>query len=499
MLHRRAFLLLASSVMATSYATSQAPAWAAGVKKTGVDEFSDLDAVGLAALVKKGEVSPLELVDLVIRRIDALNPILNAIVYKNYDRAREQAKLKPGQGAFAGVPYLYKNLGRHTGLPATSSSRAFADVIAPAQGLRDDKLDAMGGIIVGLTNAPEFGLLATTEPLLFGPTHNPWNLSYSPGGSSGGSAAAVAAGIVPMATADDGGGSIRMPAANCGVLGLKSTRAREIDGDDDFLVVHGCVSRSVRDTATFLAEIEDPQPVGMKPVGFISGPSKKRLKIAFSTRDQRGQEPHPEVAKATRHTAKLLQDLGHTVEEAWFETDGDALYEHFLTLWSLGAAQVVSFVHSKIGKTPDETHFEPWLLGLAQMFHEKRRYDAIERAYKYFRVLHQQMRRFFQNYDAYLTPVLSTPPVLTGEQAPTVAFETLMDRVTRYVTYTPLANVTGVPAMSVPLYWTEQNLPVGSQLMADIGQERVLLELAYELEHAQPWAKRWPSTSIKSV
>lgn len=458
-------------------------------------ELDDHDATGLGQLVRKGEVTPLELVERAIRRINALNPQLNAVVSSSFDLARSRAHEPVRQRVFEGVPYVIKDTQEFAGLPCTKSSRALAQRV-PTQSLPFiDAVEATGAIPLGMSNAPEYALAATTEPLFYGPSRNPWNVGRSSGGSSGGSAVAVASGMTPIATASDGGGSIRIPASNCGLFGFKNSRALDVGSDDELLAVRGCLSRSVRDAAAFLVATQVAQPVDMARVALVKGPDKRRLRIAFSTRNTFGEEPHPEVAKATRATAALLSRLGHHVTEEWLPSDGAQLAHHFMTFWGLDATTRRDFARKVLGREPEDSLFEPWTLGLMRLFKEQRDYASVELGYEFFRVHQQNLRRFLQKYDAYVTPVLASPPIPLGEQAPDVEFETLKQRVVQYVSYTPPANIAGLPSMSVPLYWTPDNLPIGTLFTSGFGKDAQLLALAYELELAQPWKNRWPQES----
>lgn len=449
------------------------------------DSFSGLDAMAQAALVKKKEVTPLELVDAAISRIQSVNPKVNAVVYEAFDMARAAAKGKLPESPLSGVPYLIKDLDDVKGMRHTSGSRLFAQAMSektspvPASAIR------AGMVVLGKTNTPEFGLLATTESLLLGPCHNPWDLGHSTGGSSGGAAAAVASGMVPVAHASDGGGSIRIPASSCGVFGMKPSRGRmniglEMPGD---IAVENCVSRTVRDSAMIFSLSEDTKP--LKPVGFVSGPSKKRLKIAFNTMNYYGKEPHADVKAAVEATAKLCAGLGHEIVEVKNPISGEEFIEAFLTVWASGPANLVALAKSR-GLKPEDV-LEPWTIGLAEYYAKKPK-DAPQASLAKFAEAEKKVDAFIANYDVWLTPVLNSPPPKLGEQAPTVPFDTLYARTIEYVTYTPIHNVAGTPAMSVPLGMSKDGLPIGSQFAAAKGGEGVLFALAYELEAAQPWA-----------
>lgn len=498
-MNRRSFMAFSASLLAALNSQGVKAYTAEKIGNTrmsGMDELARMDALGQASLVKSKEVSPYELVSAAIDRIEKLDGVLNSVVYRNFERALEAAKSYKGTGVFSGVPYVIKGYIEYEGLPATKSSRFFSQAVAHTQSPYVDALDNSGAIVVGLSNMPELAMLPSTEPLLYGATKNPWDLTRSTAGSSGGTAAAVAAGLVPIGAASDGGGSIRMPASHCGLFGLKLSRGREIGNGADFIVSMGCLSRTVRDTAAYLAVTENRSPIGMQPVGMITGASKKRLKIAYTTRNHYGAPPSTDVAKATLSAARLLDELGHQVVEERFEVDGEEFMHHFMIFWSLGAAYAVDSIQSIIKTKPDDSMLEPWTLGLAEYHHKNANFLSVESAYRYFRVLRTKFELFLQKYDIYLTPVLMTAPPRLGEMAPTVDFNKLLTRVTSYVSYTPMSNAAGNPSMSVPLYWSAEDLPIGSLITAGYGKEALLLSLAYELEQARPWNNRWAPNSI---
>lgn len=483
-MNRRAFLGSAATVAFAGFKPALAK-----------DQFAGLDALAQAELVRKKEVTSLELIDAAIARIEAVNPKLNAVVTKMYEAARVRAKAKLPDSPLSGVPYLIKDLNDIAGVRTTQGSRFEATHIATSNSLMPQKALEAGMVFIGKTNTPEYGLLATTESLLLGPAHNPWQLDHSTGGSSGGAACAVAAGIVPVAHASDGGGSIRIPASCCGVFGMKPSRGRmrfsaaeKMLGD---IAVENCVSRSVRDSAMVFSLSEDTSASPpLKPVGFVAGAHKKRLKIAFTSATYYGNEPHADVKTAVEHTAKLCRDLGHDIVEAKNPVHGEAFIEAFLTVWSSGPADLVRLAEARHVKPQDV--FEPWTLGLADYFFKKPK-GSLDKALAVFRETEGKVDAFLAGYDAWLTPVLAAPPPKLGEQGPTVPFKTLYERVTKYVAYTPIHNVAGTPAMSVPLGMSRDGLPIGSQFAAAKGGEGLLYALAYELEHAQPWVGRHPS------
>jgi amidase len=457
-------------------------------------DFANLDAVGMAAAVRRKQVMPLELVDAAIARIEAVNPKVNAVVTKFFDKARARAKTRLPDGPLTGVPYLIKDLNDVKGERTTNGSRLTANVIAKANGTITDKVLDAGMIILGKTNTPEFGLMASTESVLLGPCRNPWNTDYSTGGSSGGAAAAVASGMVPAAHGSDGGGSIRIPASCCGLFGLKPSSGRmrlaEMERLPAGISVENCETRTVRDSATIFALSEDTSAhAPLKPVGFVSGPSKRRLKIAFSTMGDNGKPPHPDVRAAVEATAKLCSSLGHEIIPAKSPVNAERFTDAFLTVWASGEVDLVGLA-KKMKQKPEDV-LEPWTLGLAE-YYAKKPTGALAQSLAYFRVVERQIAEFFTHYDAWLTPVLSSPPPKLGEQAPTVPFPILYDRIVGYAAYTPVHNAAGTPAMSVPLGMSGSGLPIGSQFAAAKGNEALLYALAYELEQAQPWAGKHP-------
>ncbi len=480
--------------------------------KLKASELAGYDAVGLAELIRKNQITPLELVEDTIKRIERVNAKLNIVLTKNFDveKARARAKQNLGDGAFAGVPVLLKNLVEYKDADIDFGSRFFAEVIAKHGRLHQANspftaaMEKAGFIVTGITNAPEFGLIETTEPTLHGASRNPWNPAYTTGGSSGGSAAAVAAGIVPIAHANDGGGSIRIPACQCGVFGLKPTRKRELTpfttggmANDIVGIANDlCVSRTVRDTAAFLNVVENKNNDKLPPVGFVSGPSSKRLKIALVLEGVNGKKADPEVEKAIRATAKLCESLKHKVEIAKLPISGEEVTDAFLGYWAAGTVSLESDIEKLLGKgVKREDVLEPWTIGLMELGKKRGLFNAVARANKAFTAAASVMEEFFKSYDVILSPVLRIPPYKLGYHDPRMNFDTLLARVMDEVAYTPLHNAIGTPAMSVPLYWTKDNLPIGSQFAAWRGGEATLLGLAYELEAAQPWTKRRPAIS----
>ena len=485
MLTRRA--LLARSIAA---ATTLATAPVLRTFAAPTDDFWRLDATAQADLVRRGEASALDLVNAAIARIERIDPQLNAVVLDLFDRARAQAQ-RGTDGPFAGVPFLIKDLDDLAGERTSMGSRLFEGYVATENGPYVDAALAAGVIPVGKSNTPEFGLIGTTESLALGACRNPWNTDHTPGGSSGGAGAAVAAGLVPFAHATDGGGSIRIPAACNGLFGLKPSRGRPGMGEagPGSISVQFCVSRSVRDSANLFAATE--RAGGMHaPVGAVRGPADRRLRIAFSTRSYTGAAPHADVEAAAQRAALLCSELGHEVEEAAPSVEGPEFIDSFMTVWSGIAANVLGMARAR-GLDPAAV-LEPWTLGLAAHYAALPD-DAFEQAVARFGGLQRAYEAFYDRYDVVLTPTLAAPPVRIGEQAPTIPWDELEQRVFDWVAYTPIHNATGSPAMSVPLGTSADGLPIGIQFAARPGAERTLLELAFELEAAAPWAARWPA------
>jgi amidase len=465
------------------------------------------DATETGARIRRGEITAVEVVETAIARAEAMQGTLNFIVNSDFDRALAKAKAGPpagtSPGPFWGVPFLVKDLVDYRGLPTRSGSQSgrFARA-ATVQAPNCDAFDRAGLVTLGKSATPEFGFLPTTEPIATGLTHNPWDLTRSSGGSSGGSSVAVAAGIVPAAHATDGGGSIRIPASHCGLFGLKPSRGRIADfegkaGITDVGVEH-VETRSVRDSAALFALTEDASPrASFPPVGLVTGPAKRRLRIGVLLENGLGHSPTPDVVAATDHAAKLVASLGHHIDYTHLPYDGGQFIEDFLLLWANGALQIAQRIAHAIGRAPDGRDLEGFSLGLVEMARRAgpaalgpvlQRLQANALAYDTWFPAHQ--------YDVVLSPVLSSGPPLLGEVGPLVPFEALVARLTEYVGYTPIHNVAGAPAMSVPLYWTQAGLPIGTMFAARAGNERTLFELAYELEAANPWAHRIPAVRV---
>jgi amidase len=473
------------------------------------EELAFLDATSQAALVRRKEVKPIELVDAAIERIECLNPELNAVILPMYEQARETAEGDLPDGPFRGVPFLLKDLGAAYGGVRQTSGTAFAGDFAPDH---DSELvvrqKRAGLITLGKTNTPEIGILPTCESRLLGPCRNPWNTERSTGGSSGGSAAAVASGMVALAHANDGGGSIRIPASCCGLFGLKPTRARNPLGPDlgemmgGFVAEH-CVSRSVRDSAALLdatagPDLGDPYwaPPQERPYLEEVGADPGRLRIAFTTEAPTGVEVHEDCVAAVRDVAKLCEGLGHVVTEATVELNAAMVNEAFTAILATGGTGIfVKGMAMMTGRTPTKEQFEPLTWALYELSQGLNATDYVF-ALTYLQHVSRTIARFMNDYDVWLTPTLSKPPVPLGwmESRPEEPMGALA-RAAEYVPFTPGCNFTGQPAMSVPLVWNEEGLPIGTQFIGRFGDEATLFRLASQLEQARPWADKRPPVS----
>jgi amidase len=480
-----------------------------------MDDFATLDATAQAELVRSGEVTPLELVDAAINRVEKLNGELNAVIHERFERARAEAAGPLPDGPFTGVPVVFKDLGcQMEGEPYHEGMKFLKDAgyrSKHTDNLARKFLDA-GFVVVGRTNTPELGLVPTTEPACHGATHNPWKPGYTTGGSSGGSAAAVASGMVPVGHANDGGGSIRIPASCCGLVGLKPSRGRvsigpELNEISNFLVVDLCVSRSVRDTAAVLDAVAgafpgDPSPAAppARPYREAIGTDPGRLRIGLLTDNLIGDTGvHPDCIAAAERAAKLLESLGHTVERshpAGF--DSEELIAQFGAVWAADCGSILLDWGEKLGRpvTADDVEILTWALAEAgnavtgsQLFH------AIHLAMQANRVAAQWWAGTDDEpgFDLLLTPTLGEPPLPHGTfdctpENPLGGFF----RAAAFVPFTAQFNVSGQPGINLPLHWNDEGLPIGVQLVAAFGREDLLLQVAAQLEQAQPWADRRP-------
>jgi len=493
---------------------------------SGFRDYATYDGLGLAALVRTKHVTPAELVEEAISRIEKVNPQLNAVIYKMYDLARQAAEEDLPDGPFKGVPFLLTDMGvAYAGVPLRSGSRFHRDFVPDHDSELVRRFKAAGLIVLGRTNTAEYALTPVTEPELYGPSNNPWDLTRTTGGSSGGSAAAVAAYVVPLPHGNDGGGGIRIPASCCGVFGFKPARGRNPIAPDLAEVWQGMacdhvLTRSVRDSAAIL-DATAGQDVGA--LYYTAPPAQPflsqvnahpgKLRIAFTSKPLLPAVIHEDCVKGVEATARLCQDLGHEVVEAAPQIDGEAFAGAFFTMVCGETRADIEEAEVLMGRQATARDFEPvtWMFGLLG-----RQITAAEfsRAVRLLRRSGRQVGQFFEEYDVLLTPTLAMPPVVTGTLQPKGAvmralkvlgmmnagdlIKAMADaaafagRMFEFTPYAPLFNDTGQPAMSVPLYWNAEGLPIGMHFAGRYGDEATLFRLAGQLEQARPWLDRPP-------
>ena len=454
------------------------------------DALADHDATALAGLIRAGRVSAAEACEAAIRRAESMQPLVNAVHHPDYERARKTAG-SPASGVFAGVPTFVKDNLDVEGLPTNHGSDAFVGAPATEDSPFVTQYKGLGVNVLGKSRLPEFGFSASTEYLRGDPVRNPWNLEYSAGASSGGSAALVAAGVVPIAHANDGGGSIRIPAAACGLVGLKPTRGRLVADPLERMPVRivsqGVLTRSVRDTAAFFAGAEarwrNPR---LPPIRQVEGPSATRLRIGVVVDSFTGTPTDAETRAAVLRTAELLTRLGHHVAETTIPA-AESFAEDFSLYWGLMSQAISAGGRRMFGSGFDVARTDNLTQGLARFY--RRGLTRTPGMLYRLRRSTARYREAFRRYDVLLSPVVSHTTPRIGHLSPTLDFDELFTRLRTYVAFTPLNNAAGSPAISLPLGRTGTGLPVGVHFSADLGDERTLLELAYELEGARPWAR----------
>lgn len=446
-----------------------------------------LDAHAQADLVRRGEIPPSAPVDAAIARIEALDGALNAVSHRAFDYARDAVAKLNASAARAAVPYLLKASMEYPGFPMVSGARVREGLLGANKYPFAQKLDAGGLIPIGMSTMPEFGLMGTGEALLYGPTRNPWNLDHASGGSSSGAAAAVAARMVPFATASDGGGSIRIPASHCGVVGFKPSRnwnlrARGASLIDDFLTSDALIARSMRDAIWAARHLRTQPP--------SQAGAPQRLRIALNLRGLDGRQPDPPVAEMITKAARLCETLGHHVEHAEPPLDLELLGRAFEILWWYGGGEVVDLSRARLGAAADAL-LEPWTLGLAGK-RDAAEPNALADALVQIGAINARLAGFWSKYDVVLSPVASSTALPFGVLAPDRPFEALYCDHFRHVNYTQLQNMAGLPAISLPLFMASDGLPAGAMFWSKHGADDLLLALGAALEHAQPWASRLP-------
>ncbi|WP_286230996.1 amidase family protein [Neobacillus mesonae] len=484
--------------------------------------YQDYDGLGLAELVKNKQVQPKEVLGEAVKLIEEKNPKLNAVIHKLYEKAEKQLEHLNIEGVFAGVPFVLKDITQEIeGEKITSGSKAFQAYRAKADSEYVKRVRNTGVLFVAQTNVPEFALMGITEPKFYGPTRNPWDANYTPGGSSGGSAAAVASGMVPIAGANDGGGSIRIPGAYCGLFGLKPTRGRTPVGPNYGRLWHGAsvehiLSRTVRDSAAMLDQIQiyekyaafHAPPFQGSYLQSVLEPMNEKLTIAFTVRSPLGTEVNHECQQAVYKAAKLLESMGHHVVEKEPPIDGRKIAKSYLTMYFGEVAATLASLEDVLGRKPliGDVELTTWILGLVgkatpaeEIVQSIREWDRAAFI----------MEEFHETYDLFMTPTTAFPPARIGELEPSNAekaamqlagklglgrilkkagvVEQVAENNLKRTPFTQLANLTGQPAMTVPLHLTKAALPVGVQLMAARGKENLLLSLAGKLEQTDYW------------
>jgi len=461
------------------------------VNAFGDDALGDLDAVGMVDAIRTGRLSATELIDAAVARTQSVNPALNGLAHETFAQARARAS-EPRGGYFDGVPTFIKDNVDVEGLPTMQGTDAWAPRPQPAHGDFARFFLATGLVPLGKTQLSEFGFSAAAEHPRIGAVRNPWDTDYTAGASSSGSGAFVAAGVVPIAHANDGGGSIRIPAACNGLVGLKPSRGRLPQDKMSRqmpvkLVSDGVLTRSVRDTAAFYREAERIwRNRSLTPVGAVSGPGAARLRIAVVTRSL-NRDSSPEVRGHALQTAALLEELGHRVSHLDTNPVPPTFADDFLLYWSSLAMTLVRTGRRTFGPSFDRTRLDNLTLGLDR--HATRNLHRLPTAIARLSRLRRVTARFYDDYDVLLTPTLADNTPLIGHLDPTADYQQVIDRLIDWVGFTPLQNATGEPAISLPLAQSASGMPVGMMFSAPLGTERRLLELAYELERAHPWAR----------
>lgn len=458
-------------------------------------ELVDMDAIAQVELVKSGQMSARELVQAAITRIEALDDQIGAFTDFRPENALMKAEQVDISKPLAGLPYALKDLNEYPGMKLERGTAMFKGNMGEKRSKYTQKIDNTGAIILGKTATPEFGLLGTTEPLAMKACKNPWNLGHSAGGSSGGAAAAVAARMIPMAQASDGGGSIRNPAAQCGLYGLKPSRGRFPDQgnpkrDIEISIKHA-VSLSVRDNALMLS-LTERQNGGLNPIGFISGPSQGRKRIAVTVNSIMGAAPHPDIAKAVEDAARLLEEMGHDVV---FVDNGPGLskglFDDFVVLWGQSVVPIVEMAERMGNASPRQSGLlEGWTLDLADKY---RALDAefIDDAMKRLKDSGTNLRQWLKGYDAWLTPSAAMPAPALGWTRGDLPYEQNLARSSELVAHFAIHNVAGTPAASIPFGFSN-GLPIAVQISAALGREDTILDLSFQIEQARPWMGKKP-------
>jgi amidase len=476
-------------------------------------EYWQYDGLGLADLVKQRQVTPKELLQTAIAAIEKLNPSINAVHQVLSAAAEKEAEQLP-HGPFTGVPFLIKEVGLHaSNVPSNLGSRLAEGMVFPYDTTLMARFRQAGFVTIGTTTTPEFAYNATTESLFYGPTRNPWDLDRSTGGSSGGSAAAIAAGIVPVAHANDGGGSIRIPAACNGLVGLKPTRGRIPTGPDYGELIGGlgiefALSRTVRDTAALLDAVSGPDP---GCYSYTENPkrayieeaytSPKKLRIAFMEKPFSGASIDPECVRVLKETIELCESLGHEIVEASPHVDHELHTLATVRMWAANLAHMMDGVAKYMNRIPSEENLEATSWACYQ-FGKSLSAAQYLQALDIVNMVSRSVGAFFEQYDILLTPTLSQPPSLLGvlnANASGIDAYQWTEQIFAYAPFTNICNTTGQPAISLPLGWSGEGLPIGMQFIGRFADEATLIQLAGQLEEAKPWKGRKPPLHVETL
>lgn len=479
-----------------------------------ISEFSKYDGLGLSNLVKSKQVKPEELVSLSIKAIKELNPDLNAVVSILEEEALNEIKAGLTDGPFTGVPFLIKELVLHAAnVPTSMGSRLAEGTVFPVDSELMARFKKAGFVTIGTTTTPEFGYNAATEAVLYGPTRNPWNKNHSPGGSSGGSAAAVAAGIVPVAHANDGGGSIRIPASCSGLIGLKPTRGRIPAGPYNSEPLNGIaiefgLTKTVRDTAYLLDAVSGPD-VGC--YGWPESPAEeykkliekpiRPLKIALMTKPVSGVPVDEECLKALNETAQLCKDLGHIVVEDTPKYDPEELSLATLRIWTANIYNMIEGSGKMLNRTPSEENIEA-AIWQCYLYGKQMKASELLEAIDINAKISRMVGHFFTDYDVLLSPTIATLPAKIGflnANNPSIDAKQWTEQIFTYAPFTNLFNATGQPSISLPLKTSKNGLPIGMQFTGRFADEATLLQLATQLEKALPWNERKPEIHASNI
>jgi amidase len=467
------------------------------------DELLDYDCLGLAGLIKSGEVTQSEIVETIIRRIEAVNPVLNFMTNRFYDRARDIAGAISMDTAFAGVPMLLKDMIDLAGVPRTDGSNFPAENVPQHSALYVQGLERAGFNFIGMTNVPEYAGVGGTDNDRFGATRNPWNLDYYPNHSSGGAAASVAAGVLPMAHGTDGAGSNRLPASVTGLLGMKPTRYRMLadshDGQHDLAKTNQMISRTVRDSAMVFHLTQDHDNGRYPSEELIEHKGRDRLRIGFAPDRSGLTETSAEVLKATEEAARLLEDLGHEIIEADYPVDPEELFVHYSNFFAGKTANLKIAIEAATGQPIMESGVLTRFLAGNLVANEGVSAEDLAAAQEFINSLAPAFDSLFENFDMLLTPVAPRAGVRISEFGADTEFSQIVARqVIGTMKFTGPVNLSGCPAMSVPFSWNSTaGLPIGAHFVAARGKDRALYEIAYELEEARPWKDKWAPNSLR--